>query len=249
MSLGRIDRDSGRRGRLRPVGRRGLVREVVQDEIKRYILTNNLRPGDSLPPEGELARQLGVGRNSVREAVKSLQALGILDVRVGQGLAVRDFTMEPVLDSMAYGILVDLRMFAEAREARQFLELGLVRRMIERVDDAQLVEIDKVLGDWLAVAKDGTYSPTHDRHFHEATWHHVENRFVGSILEAFWEAQLRIFQRVGAVVPKDLVAHIETHRRVRNALASKDETELADALRHHYAFTSNRLQDAEESLS
>ena len=236
-----IDQDAPNGGALRRVGRPGLVREAVQDEIKRFILTNNLRPGDALPPEGELARQLGVGRNSVREAVKSLEALGILDVRVGQGLAVRDFTMEPVLDSMAYGMLVDLRVFVEAREARQFLELGLVRRIIERVDDDQLTAMDAILKEWRSVAKTRVYSPAHDRRFHEASWSHVENRFVNSILAAFWEAQVRIFDRVGSVVPADLVGHLETHRRVRDAMASRDEAALAEAFRQHYAFASDRL--------
>ena len=249
MTLDKLERRVAQRGQLRRVGRPGLVREAVQDEIKRYILTNNLRPGDALPPEGELARQLGVGRNSVREAVKSLEALGILDVRVGQGLAVRDFTMEPVLDSMAYGMLVDLRMFAEAREARQFIELGLVGRIIDRVDDSQLREIDQVVEDWRAVATTGTYSPAHDRRFHEVTWQHVENRFVSSILEAFWEAQVRIFDRVGSVVPADLIGHLETHRRVREAMAAKDEMALTEAFRQHYAFASDRLGTAGSPLS
>src|SRR5438034_254449 len=65
---------------LRSLGKRQLLHEAVQEELKRYITENGMRPGDALPSEAELARQLGVGRNSVREAVKSLEALGqVLD--------------------------------------------------------------------------------------------------------------------------------------------------------------------------
>src|SRR5258708_3137318 len=64
----------------------------IQEEIKSYVIRNDLRPGDALPSEGDLARQLGIGRNSVREAVKSLEVLGILEARAGSGLFVKAFT-------------------------------------------------------------------------------------------------------------------------------------------------------------
>jgi DNA-binding FadR family transcriptional regulator len=244
----RIERSQPRRGRLRRIGRPGLVRDAVQGEIKRYILTNNLRPGDPLPPEGELARQLGVGRNSVREAVKALEALGILDVRVGQGLAVRDFTLSPVLDAMTYGMLVDLRTFVEAREARQFLELGLVERIIDRVTPGQIEAADGVLADWRGLAERDLYSPERDRAFHEATWQNLNNRFVGSILEAFWDAQARIIERIGVTPPTDLVGHVDAHGRILDAMRARDEAALTEAFRTHYAFYVDRWDAATGSL-
>src|SRR5215471_3539788 len=66
----------------------------IQEEIKGYVIRNNLRPGDPLPSEGDLARQLGIGRNSVREAVKSLEVLGILEARAGSGLFVKSFSFD-----------------------------------------------------------------------------------------------------------------------------------------------------------
>ncbi len=66
--------------------------QAVQDEVKAYILEQSLMPGDALPPETELAEQLGVSRNSVREAIKSLETLGIVEARTGAGLFVRNFS-------------------------------------------------------------------------------------------------------------------------------------------------------------
>ncbi len=62
------------------------LHEAVRDYIKQYILDRKLKPGDPLPPEGQLAQELGVGRSSVREAVKALQSLGIIEARQGNGL-------------------------------------------------------------------------------------------------------------------------------------------------------------------
>ena len=53
-----------------------VLRDALQEYVKSYILTNNLKPGDPLPPEGQLARDLQVSRGSVREAIKGLEALG-----------------------------------------------------------------------------------------------------------------------------------------------------------------------------
>jgi DNA-binding FadR family transcriptional regulator len=66
---------------MKALKRKQMLYQVVQDEVKSYILRNDLKAGDPLPPETELAQQLDVSRNSVREAVKGLEALGILETR------------------------------------------------------------------------------------------------------------------------------------------------------------------------
>ena len=86
------------------------------------------RPGDALPAETELARQLGVGRNSVREAVKALESLGILEVRRGSGLFVRDFSLEPLLNSLPYAMMSDVDDLADVFEVRRILEVGVIEQ-------------------------------------------------------------------------------------------------------------------------
>src|SRR6195952_121448 len=100
---------------LQPLKRleRPLFYRIVQDALKNYILEKNLKPGDPLPAETELARQLGISRNSLREAAKALESVGILETRQGSGLFVREFSFEPLLENMSYGLLFDLRQLAE----------------------------------------------------------------------------------------------------------------------------------------
>ena len=63
-----------------------MLNRVIQDQIKQYITENKLESGDLLPPEGQLAIDLGVSRGSVREAIKALESLGIVEVRHGDGV-------------------------------------------------------------------------------------------------------------------------------------------------------------------
>src|ERR1700712_4210446 len=124
---------------------RPLFFRIVQDSLKNYILENNLKPGDPLPAETELARQLGISRNSLREAAKALEAVGILETRQGSGLFVREFSFEPLLENMSYGLLFDLRQLAELLQVRKILESGLINDAIQKMSEEQLMKLHDLL--------------------------------------------------------------------------------------------------------
>jgi DNA-binding FadR family transcriptional regulator len=226
---------------LRPVGRRRLLHEGVQDELKRYIIENNLRPGAALPSEGELAERLGVGRNSVREAVKALEALGIIEVKVGSGLFVRAFSLDPLLDNLTDLMLADVELLAEIREARRFLEVGMIENVIGAVDGAQLAHLRSILREWREVAGERGYSPDHDRAFHHAVRENIDNGFVSGILERFWEAQRRSLERGIDPGPPDPVAHVRLHAAIYDAIRRKDATGMRTAIDRHYFAILDRL--------
>ncbi|TIT84305.1 MAG: FadR family transcriptional regulator, partial [Mesorhizobium sp.] len=89
---------------LEPLNRPPLLHVTVQESLRNYIEANRLKAGDALPPETFLAQQLGVGRNSVREAIKALESIGILETRRGIGVFVKEFSFKPLLDNLAYGL-------------------------------------------------------------------------------------------------------------------------------------------------
>ena len=94
---------------IKPLNRPPLLHVTVQESLRDYIESNGLKAGDPLPPETFLAQQLGVGRNSVREAIKALESLGILETRRGVGVFVKEFSFQPLLDNLAYGLGDSLR--------------------------------------------------------------------------------------------------------------------------------------------
>ena len=123
---------------LTPLERPPLVSRSVQDAIRNYVIAERLQPGDALPAETELARQLGVGRNSVREAVKALESLGILEVRRGSGLFVRDFSLEPLLDSLPYAMMSDVEDLADVFEVRRILEVGVIEKAMQTMPPSSI---------------------------------------------------------------------------------------------------------------
>src|SRR5262245_44382404 len=124
--------------RLKKMGRKEHLYKSVQEEIKAYILEHGLKAGDPLPPETELSQQLYVSRNSVREAVKSLEALGILEARPGAGLFVRAFSFDPLLENLGYGLLFDLKQLSDLLEVRALLEIGMVPRVVKMATPEQI---------------------------------------------------------------------------------------------------------------
>src|SRR6266567_958567 len=108
--------EQARPPKLKSLGRKKLLYQAVQEEIKSYILKHRLVPGDAIPTEHELAQQLDISRNSVREAVKSLEALGILESRAGSGLYVRSFSFDSILNNLPYGLLFDLKVLMDLVE-------------------------------------------------------------------------------------------------------------------------------------
>ena len=119
---------------------RPILSEAVRDYIKRFILENGLEPGDLLPPETQLAEDLGVGRSSVREAMKALQSLGIVDVKRGEGFVVREWNLDPVLETLSYGIRFNKAAFAELLQIRIWLESATVASVVRSVSGSEAPE-------------------------------------------------------------------------------------------------------------
>src|SRR5688500_15038392 len=130
---------------LKPLTRQRLLYQSVQDAVRAFILDNKLRAGDPLPPETDLARQLGVSRNSVREAVKAMESLGILETGRGSGLFVRAFAFDPRLDNLSYGLLFDLQELAELLEIRRVLETGMIDAAMQAMPPAAVADLNAVV--------------------------------------------------------------------------------------------------------
>lgn len=227
-----------------PLRPRQLIHEAVQDAIKNYIAENGLRVGDALPPEGELARQLGVSRTSVREATKALDVLGVIEVRLGSGLYVRAFTFDPIVENLPYAIQPDLRGLADLVEIRFNLEYGMAPRVIASATDQQITELKAILRQMQDDAARGVYSPHVDRQFHDRLYVEAGNLLLGRFLGVFWEVSHRL--REGSVLPpprspEDTYAR---HVPIVESLSARNLERYAVSVIGHYTGIEERLRSA-----
>ncbi len=126
---------------IKPLTRAPLLHVSVQESLRAYIDDNGLEPGTMMPPESELATQLGVSRNSLREGIKALESVGVLESRRGIGIFVKAFSFEPLLDNLAYGLGGALRQIEEVIEIRRTLEVGLIGKTLEMIGDEDILEL------------------------------------------------------------------------------------------------------------
>lgn len=233
--------------RLKPLVRPALLHHSVQDAIRAFILDNKLRAGDPLPPETDLARQLGVSRNSVREAVKALESLGILETRRGSGLFVRAFSFDPLLANLSYGLLFDLRELAELLEIRRTLETGLIGATMRVMPSTAVDELGAVVSAMAELSNRGENFADEDRRFHQILFEPLGNLTLLKLLDVFWLTYRESSRHTDMRNP-DLIPTYEDHAAIFEAVTARDVAEARAALDRHYAGLAGRLARAQAQL-
>jgi DNA-binding FadR family transcriptional regulator len=218
----------------------------IQEEVKNYIIRNQLSPGDALPSEGDLARQLNIGRNSVREAVKSLEALGVLEARPGSGLFVKAFTFDAIIDNLPYGLLFDVKSVTDFLEVRAHLEYGMVDRVVQEATEDQLDALRVVVDRMHRTAEAGQYDASGDREFHATLYKNLGNPVLLRVLDVFWLVVRRASERSHVIDPADPLETVRSHQRILEALERRSPEEMRAAFDYHYSRWKLRLRAADE---
>jgi DNA-binding FadR family transcriptional regulator len=213
---------------MRPLRSKELVKSIIE-----LIDRRGLAPGDPLPPESKLVEEFDVARNSVREALHALQALGIVEIRHGYGTFVGDASMVSLSPSLLFRTRArsrkDLGGLRELLEVRQILETELARRVAEAEDVALLDALDAYVRQ---MANPVTGSAA-DRGFHERICAAAGNTLALELVRLFWDVYQQTESLIGAITstPDSLV---DKHQRIVDAIRSGDAALIGQAVSHHF---------------
>ena len=152
---------------IRPA-RRTTLAHTVAEAIKELIVADGLGPGDRLPSEHELCRQLEVSRLVVREALQGLMAVGLVTVRHGKGAYVAGPSAGPVVELLTFGLTDDAAAFRQMLELRLILECGAIDLAATGATDTDLAPLRAALEAMRQAASDGRSLEDADREFHRA---------------------------------------------------------------------------------
>jgi DNA-binding FadR family transcriptional regulator len=210
---------------------RTLLSREVGDAIRDFIVDRGLKPGDALPPEAELASLLDVGKTSVREALRRLEAHGVVEVRRGRGLFVGAFGFEPLIEHLPYGLQASNVPLRQLLQARRALEEGLVCEVAKVISDAELERLDDLVQQMRARAEGGHVPADIDQEFHQALFEPLGNPFVLQLIDVFWS----IFRRGSDHVRLELRRPTaDDHAAIVDALRSGDRAAMTDAVAQHF---------------
>ncbi len=222
--------------------------QALRARIVDLILERGLGPGDAIPTESELMATLGVGRNTLREALKALQAIGVVDVRHGYGMQVGAGGLDSLVESLTFrgrlSLRQDLRAARELVQVREALEVGLVPMTITLSLPRDLARVQHAVEGMEARARHGEAFPDLDHEFHRLLFAPLENSLLSELLAAFWLVYQQIRADLGEGPHADHLRTAADHRAIHDAVASGDAALAADAIRRHFVGIHERLAHA-----
>ena len=216
----------------------------AQRLIRQYIVDRELRPGDPLPHEGEFCQMLDMSKSSVREGIRRLEMLGIVEVQRGRGLAVGAFSLKPVIDALPYQLSVDDTPLHEILQVRAAIEEGLIIQASRALSEDQLTALDDLVAQMREHSQEGEVPPEVDRAFHLALFAPLENQMLNKLIETFWE----VYARFAATAAAPINHHaVEDHDEIVNAIRSGDHQRMTRAVAVHFAPIQSTVESAPTS--
>ncbi len=226
------------------IQRRGLQQEI-QSIVKRYIIDHRFKPGDLMPGEGELAAQMGISRPSLREAMKVLQTIGVVETRHGSGTYVGSLSLDSFADGMAFQILIasqhsvgppqDLLDLIDIREAT---EATKIRQVIGLHSDEQLREIQRLCEEMETMDGGGAFGEL-DQVLHRAFYAPLNSRVHDEFIKAFWAISNVTIRPYADRFERDANAE---HCAIVEAILRQDAGGAGDAMSAHILNIANDLR-------
>ncbi len=170
--------------RLEQADRPSTRAEYVVRQVKEFIYSNRLKPGDRIPSESELASTLNVSRSTLREAIKGLSLSGLLEAKPRTGTRVRRFSYDQMSEALvAHFYLSDKVDLREILEARAALELSALALVVQRINSEEITELREIESQFEEATKANGNHIELDLALHAAFLRASGNRLLGSMVE------------------------------------------------------------------
>lgn len=220
---------------LNSVDRAPSVYTTLREDIRGLIRRLDLRPGDRLPSERDMAAQLGVSRTSLRQALTALRVEGLIDVRHGQGMRLIR-SIDDVVPPIDAAILTVHPGVAAAGEVRNALEALAAKLAAQRRDADDLEAMVAGIREMDAEIRSGAPGLNGDRMFHAAILAGARNDVLNELLGAVAEHSARIAE-ASLARPGQPVRSLAAHRLIFEAISARDAEEARQLMDEHLEIT------------
>ena len=227
---------------LRPINNTSIVQRVI-DRLTKAMIHKELRPGDKIPTEMELAASFGVGRNSVREAIKILTSFGVLEIRRPEGTFVVEGFSNRMLDPLLYGIILNESDSIESlKELREWMDWGILNLAVTKSEEEDIKLIEERL-EALKTAlsrQDVEEILAADNNFHlalaDATHNPLFVQMADLVRKLTSDMQLRTLQNMMKLNKLDEmgIVHEKLYQIVKDRCANPSKKMIEDSYFYHY---------------
>jgi GntR family transcriptional repressor for pyruvate dehydrogenase complex len=216
---------------IAPVKSTRIYEEIVR-QIKAMIAEGRLKSGDQLPPERDLAEKFLVSRTSVREALRALESVGLIDIRPGEGTFVREVSVDALVEPLALVLLSQREMTGELFEARRLLEPTIAGLAARRATRDEVQEMERILDEQARAIAAGNTGFAQDAAFHAAIGTAAHNRAITRIVHAVMDLLAQSREEAIGTPGRPTRSH-EDHRRILDAIRAGNAAAAERAMLDH----------------
>ena len=230
-----------------PVKAKRLFEEIAE-QIQSLISGGELQPGDKLLSERELADKLQVSRVSVREAIRSLEMLGFIEIRHGEGTFVRDTNADDVIRPLALFLAMERGSLLDMFEVRRIFETATSALAAERATDEEVDQIGMLLEKMIDRIRHGDSEggEAFDAAYHyavaDATHNNLLIKLLRTVHEEWSKAVSAGSQQLLVGSDKNAQKIIDQHTRVFQAIKAHDPGAASKAMLEHVTFAEKELR-------
>ncbi|GAA0179238.1 FadR/GntR family transcriptional regulator [Clostridium sediminicola] len=210
------------------------IYEQVIEQIKEMIRNGTLKKGDKLPSERELTVELGVSRSSIREALRALEIIGLLESRQGEGNFIRNSFDEALIEPLSIMFMLNESSPLQIFELRQLLEIEIAKLAATKIKKQQISDLTKMIKD-MRKTQDEEEKVILDKQFHYLIANASGNNLIINILFAIsciMDRFIKEARRTILLDEKEEIIHIQ-HSNILAALESGDENMASKAMKEH----------------
>ena len=222
---------------------RTILWEQVAEQLMTMLREKHLRPGDKLPPERELAAMMQVSRPSLREALRALSMMNVLEVRQGAGTYVSSLEPELLVEHLDFVLSLDDSSLLELFEARKIVEIGIAGLAAQRITDEELAELEAGLGR----SQETLHHPSDflqaDEQLHKTITQAARNPIMSRVIDSI--SRLLMVSRSRTVEITGVRERtVEDHRAIIAALKRRDPEAAQEAMLQHLNNVEQGLLDS-----
>ncbi|WP_165241131.1 FadR/GntR family transcriptional regulator [Corynebacterium lizhenjunii] len=219
--------------------RKSSANPSVLEGIKGYIRDNGLGPGQPLPTEPAFAELLGVSRSSVREAMRVLATLDIVDIRHGYGTVVGNMSLAPLVDGMLLRLTLNradgIAGLEDIVQTRIALDKLCAPELVEHFSTHSTAALRQIVTDMARRFAQGQSFGPEDLRFHQELSAGLRNHFIRDLILALWEIHVHGVEMLGMATPDDIVNTVTAHREMVDALDAGDLEAYLASIDAHFA--------------
>lgn len=247
MAVNRVNQQkiSGSSTLLRPLKNVSVVDKIVQ-RLTDALIRRELKPGEKIPTEMELAESMQVGRNSVREAIKVLTAMGVLEIRRSEGTFVCQGFSAHMLDPVVYGMILE-GDDSNIIEMRRLFDIGILELLVAKVDDSMVRRVGVALEELTRVARTSPDAETllkADIQFHKEVELMLNNPLVNqmSIVINRLTRPTRMLAVQHFLQNAQIEEFIQRHVEILNVIKARASADIMSVIDKHFAYWSTAVQ-------